>query len=251
MLQVEDLEVKLADKEILKHIDLEIQPGETHILFGPNGSGKTSLLMTIMGYPQYRVTGGKIVFKGEDLTHMPMDERAKLGIGVSYQRPPAIHGVKTRQMVEICAEGEVDAEALAEKVNFSEFLDRDINVGFSGGEIKRSELLQLMAQDADLLLFDEPESGVDLENISLIGNAISTLLQRDFRVNAEKTRKELQQERTKMGLIITHTGFILDYVTADRGQVLYDGVLTCSSNPREIFKCISQVGYEECVRCAI
>ncbi|MGD8513515.1 MAG: ABC transporter ATP-binding protein [Deltaproteobacteria bacterium] len=251
MLQVEDLEVKLAGKEILKHIDLEIHPGETHILFGPNGSGKTSLLMTIMGYPQYRVTGGKIVFKGEDITHMPIDERAKLGIGVSYQRPPAINGVKTRQMVEICAEGEVDAEGLAAKVNFSEFLDRDINVGFSGGEIKRSELLQLMAQDADLLLFDEPESGVDLENISLIGNAISTLLQRDFRVNAEKTRKELQQERTKMGLIITHTGFILDYVTADRGQVLFDGVLTCTSNPREIFKCISRVGYEECVRCAI
>ena len=251
MLQVEDLEVKLADKEILKHIDLEIHPGETHILFGPNGSGKTSLLMTIMGYPQYRVTGGKIVFKGEDITHMPIDERAKLGIGVSYQRPPAINGVKTRQMVQICAEGEVDAEGLAAKVNFSEFLDRDINVGFSGGEIKRSELLQLMAQDADLLLFDEPESGVDLENISLIGNAISTLLQRDFRVNAEKTRKELQQERSKMGLIITHTGFILDYVTADRGQVLFDGVLTCTSNPREIFKCISRVGYEECVRCAI
>ena len=251
MLQVEDLEVKLADKEILKHIDLEIHPGETHILFGPNGSGKTSLLMTIMGYPQYRVTGGKIVFKGEDITHMPIDERAKLGIGVSYQRPPAINGVKTRQMVEICAKGEVDAEGLAAKVNFSEFLDRDINVGFSGGEIKRSELLQLMAQNADLLLFDEPESGVDLENISLIGNAISTLLQRDFRVNAEKSRKELQQERTKMGLIITHTGFILDYVTADRGQVLFDGVLTCTSNPREIFKCISRVGYEECVRCAV
>ena len=251
MLQVEDLEVKLADKKILKHIDLEIRPGETHILFGPNGSGKTSLLMTIMGYPQYRVTGGKIVFKGEDITHMPIDERAKLGIGVSYQRPPAINGVKTRQMVQICAKGEADAEALAAKVNFSEFLDRDINVGFSGGEIKRSELLQLMAQDADLLLFDEPESGVDLENISLIGNSISTLLQRDFRVNAEKSRKELQQERTKMGLIITHTGFILDYVTADRGQVLYDGVLTCTSNPREIFKCISRVGYEECVRCAI
>jgi Fe-S cluster assembly ATP-binding protein len=251
MLQVEDLQVKLGDKEILKHIDLEIRPGETHILFGPNGSGKTSLLMTIMGYPQYRVTGGKIVFKGEDITLMPIDERAKLGIGVSYQRPPAINGVKTRQMVQICGKEEVDAEALAAKVNFSEFLDRDINVGFSGGEIKRSELLQLMAQDADLLLFDEPESGVDLENISLIGNAISRLLQRDFRVNAEKSRKELQQERTKMGLIITHTGFILDYVTADRGQVLFDGVLTCSSNPREIFKCISRVGYEECVRCAI
>jgi Fe-S cluster assembly ATP-binding protein len=183
MLQIEDLQVKIGDKEILKHIDLEIHQGETHILFGPNGSGKTSLLMTIMGYPQYRVTGGKIVFKGEDITHMPIDERAQLGIGVSYQRPPTIHGVKTKQMVQICAKEGVDAEALAAKVNFSEFLERDINAGFSGGEIKRSELLQLMAQDADILLFDEPESGVDLENISLIGNTISELLQRYFMVN--------------------------------------------------------------------
>ncbi|UCG81267.1 MAG: ABC transporter ATP-binding protein [Desulfobacterales bacterium] len=251
MLQIEDLQVKVGDKEILKHIDLEIHRGETHILFGPNGSGKTSLLMTVMGYPQYTVTGGKIVFKGEDITHMPINERAQLGIGVSYQRPPTIHGVKTKQMVQICAKEEVDAEALASKVNFSEFLERDINAGFSGGEIKRSELLQLMAQDADILLFDEPESGVDLENISLIGNTISELLQRDFKVSAEKSRRKLHEERTKMGLIITHTGFILDYVTADKGQLLYNGELTCASNPREIFRCISEVGYEECVRCAI
>jgi Fe-S cluster assembly ATP-binding protein len=101
------------------------------------------------------------------------------------------------------------------------------------------------------MLFDEPESGVDLENISLIGNMISDLLQRGFKRNAHKSQKELQQERTKMGLIITHTGFILDYVTADKGQMLYNGVLTCSSNPREIFRCISEVGYEECTRCAI
>jgi Fe-S cluster assembly ATP-binding protein len=251
MLLIEDLQVKLEDKEILKHIDLEIGTGETHILFGPNGSGKTSLLMTIMGYPQYRVAGGKIVFKGEDITHMPINERAELGIGVSYQRPPAIHGVKTRQMVEICSDGKADADAMSAKVNFSDFLERDINVGFSGGEIKRSELLQLMAQDADLMLFDEPESGVDLENISLIGTAISELLQRDFKLNTQKSQKELHDERTKMGLIITHTGFILDYVTADKGQVLYEGELTCTSNPREIFRCISEVGYGECVRCAI
>jgi Fe-S cluster assembly ATP-binding protein len=251
MLQIEDLQVKLGDNEILKHIDLELHPGETHVLFGPNGSGKTSLLMTIMGYPQYRVTGGRIVFKGEDITHMPVNERAQLGIGVSYQRPPTIHGVKTRQMVQICAKGEADAEALAEKVNFSEFMDRDINSGFSGGEIKRSELLQLMAQDADLLLFDEPESGVDLENISLIGNTISQLLQRDFHVNSDKSQKKKREERNKMGLIITHTGFILDYVTSDKGQVLYEGVLTCASNSREIFKCISEVGYGECIKCSI
>mgnify|MGYP001826284118 CR=1 FL=1 len=251
MLQIEDLQVKLGDKEILKHIDLEIHQGETHVLFGPNGSGKTSLLMTIMGYPQYRVTGGKIAFKGEDITHMPINERARLGIGISYQRPPTIHGVKTRQMVQICTKGEVDAESLAEKMNFSEFLERDINAGFSGGEIKRSELLQLMAQDPDFLLFDEPESGVDLENISLIGKTISELLQRDFKVNGRKSQKELHEERRKMGLIITHTGFILDYITADKGQVLYNGMLTCTSNPREIFRCISEVGYGECVRCAV
>lgn len=251
MLRIEDLQVKLGDREILKHIDLEIHEGETHILFGPNGSGKTSLLMTIMGYPQYKVTGGKIFFKGEDITHMPVNERASLGIGISYQRPPTIHGVKTRQIVQICAQDEVDPQALAEKLNFTEFLDRDINAGFSGGEIKRSELLQLMAQDADLLLFDEPESGVDLENISLIGHTISELLQHDLKLNPGKSLKELRRERTKMGLIITHTGFILDYVTADKGQLLFEGVLTCASNPREIFQCISEVGYGECLRCTI
>lgn len=251
MLQIEDLQVKLGDKEILKHIDLEIRPGETHVLFGPNGSGKTSLLMTIMGYPQYRVTGGKIVFKGEDITHAPINERAGMGIGMSYQRPPTINGVKTRQMVEICAGKKIDVEAFAARLNFADFMDRDINAGFSGGEIKRSELLQLLAQDAELMLFDEPESGVDLENISLIGNTISTLLQRDFKRNKKKSQRELRAARTKMGLIITHTGFILDYLTADKGQMLFNGVLTCSNNPQQIFRCISEVGYEECLKCAI
>ncbi|MEW6379222.1 MAG: ATP-binding cassette domain-containing protein [bacterium] len=252
MLRIEDLQVKVGDKKILEHIDLEIHAGETHILFGPNGSGKTSLLMTIMGYPQYKIIGGKIFFKGEDITHMPVNERARLGIGISYQRPPTIHGLKTRQMVQICGrDRKVDPEELARRVNFSEFLDRDVNAGFSGGEIKRSELLQLLAQDADLLLFDEPESGVDLENIPLIGRTISQLLQHDVKAAPGKSLKELRQERSKMGLIITHTGFILDYVTADKGQVLFSGVLTCASNPREIFKCISEVGYEECIRCTI
>lgn len=250
MLIVEGLQVKLGDKEILKHIDLHINTGETHVLFGPNGSGKTSLLMTIMGFPQYRVAAGKIFFKGRDITSMPVDERARLGIGMSYQRPPTIHGLKTRNMIEICAKEKVDVEALAKKLNFSEFLVRDINAGFSGGEIKRSELLQLVAQDPDLFLFDEPESGVDLENISLIGNTISSLLQHDFSEDRTKTRWQQRRERFKMGLIITHTGFILDYVTADIGQVLYDGTLCCASNPREIFDCIKKVGYEECVRCA-
>lgn len=252
MLVVEDLRVELADREVLKHIDLEIAPGETHILFGPNGSGKTSLLMTIMGYPQYKITGGRIYFKGEDITEMPVNERADRGIGMSYQRPPTIHGLKTRQMVGICGKNGKNIEELAARVNFGDFLERDINVGFSGGEIKRSELLQLIAQDPDLMLFDEPESGVDLENISLIGMTISELLERELPAHSgEQSRKELREARTKMGLIITHTGFILDYVSADKAQVLFNGVLSCKSNPQEILECISEVGYEECVRCLI
>ncbi len=278
MLVIEDLQVKLGHKNILKHVDLEIFPGETHILFGPNGSGKTSLLMTIMGYPQYKVTGGKITFKGEDITHMTVDDRARLGIGMSYQRPPSIQGLTTRKMIEACSNDHIDIDALAERVNFTDFLDRDINVGFSGGEIKRSELLQLMAQDADLALFDEPESGVDLENISLIGNSINSILQRkpveqpckaakcceevggssktaqsgDPAKPAPpfKTVKEMVESRSKMGLIITHTGFILDYVTADKGLVLYNGVVAGKGHPVEIFKQIRKVGYKECARCA-
>jgi Fe-S cluster assembly ATP-binding protein len=249
MLAIEDLRVRIGDKEVLRHIDLEIRPGETHILFGPNGSGKTSLLMTIMGYPQYEVTAGRIYFKGQDITNMSVTERAQLGIGMSYQRPPTIHGLKTRQIVGICAKDGGDAEALAEKVNFAEFLDRDINAGFSGGEIKRSELLQLMAQDPDLFLFDEPESGVDLENLTLVGRTIGELLQQTLASERGKSHRQISEERTKMGLIITHTGFIMDYVTADKGQVLYDGVLLCKSNPVDIFRTIREHGYEECVRC--
>ena len=252
MLLIEDLQVELAGRMLLKDIDLEIKPGETHILFGPNGSGKTSLLMTLMGYPQYVVKKGKITFKGTDITYAPINERAALGIGMSYQRPPTINGLKTKQMVEICAKKEkVNVEEMAQSLNFKDFLERDVNAGFSGGEIKRSELLQLKAQDPDLMLFDEPESGVDIENMALIGKSIAKMLQKDSQKESAKPIIQTWRERTKMGLIITHTGYILDYVPADKGQVLYDGVLTCTGNPREIFTCIGNKGYEECVKCAI
>lgn len=251
MLQIEDLQVEINGKALLEHIDLEIKPGETHVLFGPNGSGKTSLVMTVMGYPQYKVTKGRILFRGVDITHLPINERAQMGIGMSYQRPPTIHGLKTRQMVQICARGQGDVEELASRVNFADFLDRDINAGFSGGEIKRSELLQLMAQNPDLMFFDEPESGVDLENLALVGKTIAVLLQKAHAPGDTKSASQMKRERTKMGLIITHTGYILDYVPADKGYVLYNGVLSCSGNPREILKWISECGYQECAKCAM
>jgi Fe-S cluster assembly ATP-binding protein len=126
MLVIEDLKVQIDGKVILEHIDLEIKPGETHILFGPNGSGKTSLLMTIMGYPQYKVVKGKITFRGEDITRMAIDERARMGIGISYQRPPTIHGLKTRQIVNICRGPGTDVEGLSRRVRFRDFLDKDV-----------------------------------------------------------------------------------------------------------------------------
>jgi len=249
LLVIDDLRVEIQGKEILHHVDLEIDKGEIHVLLGPNGSGKTTLLMSVMGFPAYRVTGGKIFFKGQDVTNLPLNERAKMGMGLSFQRPPTIRGVKTRQMLEIFHKGEEEIKSMAQDLDFEEFLDRDLNHGFSGGEIKRSELLQLMAQNPDFLLLDEPESGVDLENIALIGRVIKELLQREIKPEEGKTLKELKREREKSGLIITHTGYILDYLDADRGHVLMEGVLACSGNPREILETIKEQGYDECVNC--
>jgi Fe-S cluster assembly ATP-binding protein len=254
MLLIEDLRVEVGGRTILNNVNMEIPDGETHILFGPNGSGKTSLMMTIMGFSGYDVTHGKITFKGENITAMPIHERARLGIGVSFQRPPTINGLKTRHMVEICAQQrnrDVDVAAMAEKMAFTDFLDRDVNHNLSGGEIKRSEMLQLMAQDPDLILLDEPESGVDLENMVLIGETVNLLLHRGVTYARQKCHKTRDGDRRKSALVITHTGHILDYITADRGQVLFNGHLCCSHNAREILKWIGEFGYEECVRCAM
>jgi Fe-S cluster assembly ATP-binding protein len=251
MLEIKNLHVSIGEKEVLKGIDLEIRAGETFILFGPNGSGKTTLLMTLMGFGNYTVTQGTITFKGHDITHAETYERARLGIGMSFQRPPTIHGLKTGHLVKMCdRRGAADVQALAEKVNMQDFLERDINSGFSGGEIKRSELLQLMAQKPELVLFDEPESGVDLENMHLVGHTARKLLNGEIEPDPGLSMKEQRDQQKKVsGLIITHTGHILDYVNADRGQVMYDGHLCCEARPRDILDHVEKYGYKECVRC--
>lgn len=250
MLQIEDLHVSIEGREVLRGIDLRIREGETFILFGPNGSGKTSLLMTLMGFSGYEVTQGRILFRGQDITAMPMYERARMGIGMSFQRPPTIHGLKTRDLVRLCARGRaIDTEALAAKVNLTDFLERDINAGFSGGEIKRSELLQLMAQKPGFVLFDEPESGVDLENMQLLGKLVRRLLDGEVDLPPGACAKPLKCKLRTSGLIITHTGYILDYINADRGQVLYNGHLCCEARPRDILEHIRSYGYQECIKC--
>ena len=240
MLQIKNLHVNIGDKEVLHDINLHIDDGETHVLLGPNGSGKTTLLMTLMGYSNYTVTKGTINYNGEDVTNMHANERAKRGIGMLFQRPPTISGLKLGKMLTaISRTKQENIPELAKSVHMDKFLERDINKGFSGGEIKRSEVLQLMIQNPDFVMLDEPESGVDLENISLIGTTIGSLLEKD----------KHRANRKKSGLVITHTGYILDYLDADKGHVMCDGQIRCHGNPREILKDIKQRGYKECLEC--
>lgn len=248
MLKIENLAVSVQGRQILHDVNLHIRPGEVHVLFGQNGSGKSTLVGAIMGLARYQITAGRMFFHGQDITGLPVYERARLGIGVMVQRPPTVKGVTVRQLVGICGKNAVDVEALARVVHLEGFLDRAVNDGFSGGEIKRSELLQLMAQQPDLLLLDEPESGVDLENIAVVGRAANYILERgDVAGNNLRTRRE---KRQKAGLIITHTGHIMDYVPTDVAHVLYGGTISCNGNPQEMFRCIQAQGYEKCVACA-
>lgn len=239
LLEIEDLSVRIGSKQVLKNFNLRISRGETHALFGPNGTGKTTLLNVIAGIPRYTIDGGRIVFKGEDITHMSMDERARLGIGMAFQRPPAIRGLRLKDLIKII-NSKADAPAILKKMDFEAFADRDVNRGFSGGEVKRSEMVQLLAQQPDLVMLDEPDSGVDLENIKLIGEAINSLTQKDQRPSI----------RTKAGVIITHFGHILDYMKADRAHVMLNGGIVCSGNPGEILEQIKRSGYEGCAGCS-
>lgn len=241
MLEVEELTVSVGGKQIIRDISFNVDIGETLVLFGPNGGGKSTLLMTIMGFPRYEITKGHILFKGEDITRLPVDERSRRGLGILFQRPPVVRGVKMKDMMRACLHGKEDGstvERLAQQANMVDHLDREVNYGFSGGEVKRSELMQLMAQDPECVLLDEPDSGVDLVNIQLVGDMINELLQ-----------KEKMRTRTNCGLIITHTGHILDYIEADRACVLLNGGIWCRGNPQEILTSIKSHGYEGCAVC--
>ncbi|WP_445475811.1 ABC transporter ATP-binding protein [Methanococcoides methylutens] len=243
MLEIKNLSVEVGGRRILNDVNLSVERGHINVLFGPNGAGKSALLMTVMGFSGYNVVEGQIIFNDEDITNLPINERAKKGIGIMTQRPPNMPGIKLRDLFKITAKESIDIEKLAEELDMSRFLDRGINVGFSGGEIKRSELLQLAVQQPSLYLLDEPESGVDLVSIEKVGNKISELLHKDIKCAGERYKKG------KSALIITHTGQILDYIEADRGYILSNGTIMCSGNPRELLNEIKNQGYGGCIRC--
>jgi len=245
LLQIEDLSVDIEGRRIIEGLRLIVEEGESHVLLGPNGSGKSSLLMTILGYPKYKVKTGTILFKGVDITDLPTTDRVKLGVGILFQHPPAVRGVRLGDMINVALGNKseeiytLEVTELAEELKFnSDFLERDVNLGFSGGEVKRSEIMQLVAQNPDFIMFDEPDSGVDVENVELIGGVMSELLDRDKRPSARK----------KSGLIITHLGFIMNFVKVDRAHVMLGGKIACSGDPKEIMSEIMSDGYERCVR---
>jgi len=247
LLEINDLAVEVSGRQVLEHIDLYIDQGETHVLLGPNGSGKSTLFMAILGFPKYKVTNGEIIFKGEDITDLTTTERVRKGIGVSFQNPPSVRGVKLMDLLKVESGQDPKDEKLspqikelANKLKFDQrFLDRDVNLGFSGGEVKRSEILQLLAQKPDFIMFDEPDSGVDIENVELLADQINVLLDKEKKLGMRK----------KSGLIITHLGYILNFVNADTANVLLDGRIACSGNPAEIMEDIREEGFKGCVEC--
>ena len=241
MLRIEDLWVSVGDRAVLNGVNFSMDYGEINVLFGPNGAGKTTFMMTLMGFPRYKIQQGKIYFKGEDITGKDIYERARAGLGVSFQRPPTVRGVTLTQMIDIIKDNgheSRDIDNYIDRLNLVNHLGRGLNDGFSGGEMKRSELLQLMVQSPDLVLIDEPESGVDIENIALVGEAINSLLGRD-KVKDPK----------RSAIIITHTGYILDFVNADKGYIVFDGNLLCRGNPRDILSEVKEHGYRRCAEC--
>lgn len=233
MLKIKNLKVKTGGKEVIRGINLEIPKGKVYTIFGPNGSGKTTLLMAILGFPRYKIQG-KIIFKGKDISKLSPDRRARLGIGISFQRPPTINGLNFKNFIEAYSKlPKKELESLADKLEVSQFLEREINKGMSGGEIKRGEILQVLSQAPDFLLLDEPESGVDVENIDVIGKSLANFL----------------KDKKKSALIITHSGEILKYLKSDKGLVMVDGRITCSGNPRDVLATIKKVGYKKCKTC--
>lgn len=241
MLKIEDLWVSVGERDVLKGVNFSMDYGEINVLFGPNGAGKTTFMMTLMGFPRYKIQQGKIYFKGEDITGKDIYDRAQAGLGISFQRPPTVRGVTLTQMINIIRDNgheKQDIDNYISRLNLVNHLSRGLNDGFSGGEMKRSELLQLMVQSPDLVLIDEPESGVDIENIALVGEAINSLLGRD-KVKDPK----------RSAIIITHTGYILDFVNADKGYLVFDGNLLCRGNPRDILSEVKAHGYRRCAEC--
>jgi Fe-S cluster assembly ATP-binding protein len=237
-LEVEGLHVQVEGKEILKGIDLVVPQGQVHAIMGPNGSGKSTLANVIMGRPGYVVTAGRIRFKGDEITALKPDVRAQLGLFLAFQYPTEIPGVSVVNFLRSAynaVSGEKTSalafrKRLKEKMNLLGIEDamvaRYVNQGFSGGEKKKNEVLQLAVLEPDIAILDETDSGLDIDSLKAVAEGIQSLMGPDLGV-----------------LLITHYQRILNYITPDRIHVMMDGRIVLSGGP-ELAHELEAKGYE-------
>jgi len=243
LFRVDDLHAKPAEGdhgEILTGLDLTVMPGEIHAIMGPNGSGKSTLGTTLMGSPEYEVTAGNIHFRGDDVTTWEVDERAKAGMFLAFQYPQEIAGVSVIQFLRqaLSQRKGVDLSVLELRLATMEwmkrlgmdssFVDRYLNEGFSGGEKKRNEIMQMAILEPELAILDETDSGLDIDALRIVADGI----------------RAVRDERPTMGFVlITHYQRLLDEVTPDHVHILVDGRIVASGG-MELVEQLERDGYE-------
>lgn len=238
LLKITGLHVSVGDKEILHGVDLTVNSDETHVLMGPNGTGKSTLGYAITGNPAYTVTEGDIVFGGESIVDMPVNERAKKGIFLSFQNPLEVPGVTLSSFIRSALEQKTKTrlrlwdfkKKLAETMKLLDmdesYADRDLNVGFSGGEKKKAEILQMLMLEPKLAILDETDSGLDVDAVRTVSQGV-----------------KLYRERVHGSLlIITHSTRILEALTVDAAHVMENGVIVKNGGAELVDK-INEKGF--------
>lgn len=237
ILEIKDLYVEVDNKPIIKGLNLKIKPGEIHALMGPNGSGKSTLSYALSGHPKYKITKGSILYKGNDLLKLKADERSKLGLFLAFQYPFEIQGVNMQSFLYTIAKTknkelspfEFRKQLINEikKLDYNEdFLKRQLNVGFSGGEKKRSEILQMLLLKPELAILDETDSGLDVDSLKIVSSAVNSLKNKDSSC-----------------LVITHYPRILNYLNPDVVHIMVDGKIVLTGS-EELSHKIESKGYE-------
>lgn len=239
-LKVEDLEVSVEDEKIVKGVSLEIKPGEIHAIMGPNGSGKSTLCKSLMGNPQYSIDAGSIIVDGKDVTDAETDERARAGLFLGFQYPAEISGISVAEFLKEAINARRDEEdpisgkefrkLLREKLELldmdEEYARRYLNAGFSGGEKKRTEILQMAVLEPEYAILDEIDSGLDIDALKVVAKGINTLADEDQGL-----------------LMITHYQRILDYVEPDYVHIMVDGKIV-KSGGAELAEKLEEQGYD-------
>jgi Fe-S cluster assembly ATP-binding protein len=219
LLEIQDLHVNVGEKEILHGVDLSVGKGETHVIMGPNGAGKSTLGHAVMGNPSYQITSGKVLFDGKDLTDESATDRAKAGMFLSFQNPIEVPGISLSNFIRNALDQRTGKRVrlwdfrknLEKQMQLlgmdKSYADRDLNVGFSGGEKKKAEILQMLMLNPALAILDETDSGLDVDAVRIVSEGV----------------KEFQKNTDGALVIITHSTRILDSLKVDHTHILVDG----------------------------